>query len=186
MNHIDISEISRKGQGREIEGSILWPSARQTLARVSRRPKRSMSAQDLPKAGWDVFISHASEDKSAVARPLHSSLTRRGAKVWLDEVQLGIGDGLRRSIDAGIAQSRFSVVVISPSFFTKSWTQHELDGILAKSIANEQQILPIWHDVSLAEVLKFSPSLADKVARSTNDRSINQIAAEIFEIVQKP
>ncbi|BCW04951.1 toll/interleukin-1 receptor domain-containing protein [Arthrobacter sp. NtRootA1] len=170
--------------GRDFENSRPWPQVRQTLARISRRPQRSIDKEGSSKKSWDVFISHASEDKAEVARPLESFLVGRGVRAWLDEVQLRIGDGLRRSIDTGIAESRFSVVVISPSFLTKSWTQYELDGILAKSMAREQLILPIWHGVSHAEVLKFSPSLADKVARSTREQSINRIAAEISEVVK--
>ena len=56
---------------------------------------------------WDVFISHASEDKEAVARPLRDALTRRGITVWLDETQMRIGHSRRRRIDDGIRSSRF-------------------------------------------------------------------------------
>jgi hypothetical protein len=33
---------------------------------------------------WDVFISHASEDKETVARPLAQCLERSGLRVWYD------------------------------------------------------------------------------------------------------
>jgi hypothetical protein len=52
---------------------------------------------------WDVFVSHASEDKAAVARPLAEHLRERGLTVWLDDSELRIGDSLRRKIDAGLA-----------------------------------------------------------------------------------
>lgn len=42
----------------------------------------------------DLFISHASEDKAAVARPLFDALIQRGWSVWLDELELTIGDSL--------------------------------------------------------------------------------------------
>ena len=41
---------------------------------------------------WDAFISHASEDKDEVARPLAKSLEGAGFKIWLDESQLNVGD----------------------------------------------------------------------------------------------
>lgn len=44
-------------------------------------------------------------------------------------------------------------------------------------------MLPIWHNVSKDEVIKFSPSLADKVARSTSTHTINEIANEIAELI---
>ncbi len=40
----------------------------------------------------DVFISHASEDKEAVARPLYQALKDAGVSAWLDEVNITLGD----------------------------------------------------------------------------------------------
>lgn len=132
---------------------------------------------------WDVFISHASEDKDAVARPLRDALTRRGITVWLDEAQLRIGHSLRRKIDDGIRSSRFGVVVLSEDFLRKGWTNHELDGLVTRTVAGEQSLLPIWHDLEVDQVRAFSPSLADKVALSTSDYSIEDIADQIAEVV---
>ena len=72
---------------------------------------------------YDVFISHASEDKESVARPLAKALQQLDLRVWLDEVEITIGDSLRRTIDKGLATSTFGVVVLSPAFFEKEWLQ---------------------------------------------------------------
>lgn len=132
---------------------------------------------------WDVFISHASEDKDAVARPLRDALARRGITVWLDEAQLKVGHSLRRKIDEGIRSSRFGVVVLSHDFFRKGWTNHELDGLVTRTVAGEQSLLPIWHDLEVDQVRAYSPSLADKVALSTSDQSIEDIADQIADVV---
>lgn len=132
---------------------------------------------------WDVFISHASEDKGAVVRPLSEALTARGVTVWLDEVQLKIGDSLRRKIDQGIRSSRFGVAVLSPAFFAKGWTQYELDGLVTLSVSGRQSLLPIWHDVTRDDVMAQSASLADKLALSTAAFDIGEIAAQIAEVV---
>jgi len=92
---------------------------------------------------WDVFISHASEDKDTVARPLRDALTKLGVTVWLDEAQMRIGHSLRRKIDDGIRSSRFGVAIFSDSFFRKGWTNHELDGLVTRTVAGEQSLLPI-------------------------------------------
>jgi hypothetical protein len=132
---------------------------------------------------WDVFISHASEDKDAVARPLRDALTGLGVTVWLDEAEMRIGHSLRRKIDEGIRSSRFGVVVLSEDFFRKGWTNHELDGLVTRTVAGEQSLLPIWHDLTAEQVRRFSPSLADKVAMSTDLFSIEDIAERIAEVV---
>ncbi|GAB2936649.1 hypothetical protein GCM10027047_36510 [Rhodococcus aerolatus] len=135
---------------------------------------------------WDVFLSHATEDKEAVAVPLRNALAERGVTVWLDKTEIKIGDSLRRKIDDGIRSSRFGVVVLSPSFFAKGWTNHELDGLVTKTVAGEQTMLPIWHDVSAQAVREYSPSLADKRALSTGEFDIGEMADQIAEAVLGP
>lgn len=133
---------------------------------------------------YDVFISHATEDKDDVVRPLAHALQARGLVVWYDEFELRIGDSLRRKIDAGIARSSFGLVVISHSFFAKGWTQYELDGLVTMAVSGKQVLLPVWHRVSKDEVIQQSPTLADKVALRTADYSIDEIANEIASVVR--
>ncbi|MDO7836963.1 DUF1883 domain-containing protein [Sphingobium sp. HBC34] len=132
----------------------------------------------------DVFISHASEDKDEVVRPLAAALQAGGLDVWYDEFALKIGDSLRQKIDAGLANSRFGIVVLSRAFIKKGWTNYELDGIVSRSVNGEQAMLPIWHGITKQEVLDYSPSLADKVARNTASYTLDEIAAEIIDLIQ--
>lgn len=138
-----------------------------------------------PEREWDVFISHASEDKDEVVRPLAESLRGHGLRVWYDEFELSIGDSLRRKIDAGLARSRFGVVVLSHAFFSKNWPQRELDGLAARESTDVQIILPLWHKMTKDEVISYSPTLADRLARSTSDFTIDEIAEEIAEVVRR-
>lgn len=145
---------------------------------------REPSPQPTPDhRTYDVFISHASEDKDAIVRPLATALTGHGLEVWYDEFTLRIGDSLRRSIDRGLANSRVGLVVLSPRFISKGWTNYELDGIVTRSVSGEQILLPIWHAITKQQVVDYSPSLADKVARSTATHTIDEIAAEIAELL---
>lgn len=133
---------------------------------------------------YDVFISHASEDKDTIVRSLVSELVNHGLKVWYDEFTLRIGDSLRQKIDKGLARSRVGLVVLSPSFIAKGWTNYELDGIVTRAVSGEQLLLPIWHNITKQEVVDFSPSLADKVARSTATHTVQEIAVEIADLLQ--
>lgn len=110
----------------------------------------------------DVFISHASEDKEEFVRPLASALMAHGLNVWFDEMTLRIGDSLRQKIDRGLANSRVGLVVLSPDFIKKGWTNYELDGIVTSTVSSEQILLPIWHNITKQQVVDFSPSLADR------------------------
>jgi hypothetical protein len=119
-----------------------------------------------------------------VVRPLAEALQRLGLRVWYDEFELRIGSSLRRSIDEGLGKSRFGVVVLSHAFFAKNWPQHELDGLVTREQTGEQIILPLWHKITKAEVISHSPSLADKLARSTTDLTLEEIASEIVGVVR--
>lgn len=132
---------------------------------------------------YDVFISHASEDKDDIVRSLANALSAQNLKVWYDEFTLRIGDSLRQKIDRGLAGSRVGLVVLSPAFVSKGWTNYELDGIVMRSVSGEQILLPIWHNITKQQVVDFSPSLADKVARSTATHTIEEIAEEIAELI---
>lgn len=135
---------------------------------------------------YDVFISHASDDKDAVVRPLASALQARGVSVWFDETELRVGDSLRRNIDRGIARSRFGLVVLSKAFFAKGWTQYELDGLVTMAVDGKQILLPIWHEISKDEVVAQSPSLADRVALRTADYGTEEIADELASVILEP
>lgn len=150
---------------------------------VQNEPPPGGDDDDETVKDFDVFISHASEDKDEVVHPLAHALQNGGLKVWYDEFELKIGDSLRRKIDMGLARSRFGVVVLSRSFFGKGWPNDELDGLVTRSVSREQIILPIWHDITKQEVVNYSPSLADKLARSTGTQTVDEIAREIIEVI---
>jgi len=130
---------------------------------------------------WDVFISHGSEDKEQVARPLATLLMNAGLRVWIDENELRLGDSLRRKIDQGLAGSRYGVVVLSGAFFAKEWPQRELDGLSGLD-SRHNSILPVWHGIDHDAIAQYSPTLADKVAIST-DRGLDQVALSIITVV---
>lgn len=131
---------------------------------------------------YDVFISHASEDKRDIARPLADALIARGVNVWLDEFELTLGDSLRRTIDNGLRSSRFGVVVLSPHFLEKEWPQKELDALVSSEQGGEKRILPIWHNLGREDIASRSPLLADRLAVSTKD-GIDYIVEEILKVI---
>lgn len=143
----------------------------------------SMPAHEAElNAKWDVFISHASEDKLSVAAPLAYELRKRDLGVWYDDFALELGDSLRRSIDTGLSRCRFGIVVLSRNFFAKEWPQRELDGLLTREFAGSKVVLPIWHGISQEEVVRFSPTMADRVAIST-ERGLPVLVDAIINVV---
>lgn len=184
--------IDLRGLGGNVRTSVnVLPKALPTINQraLSTVPSLRLDRDEIPAFGevtereYDVFISHASEDKDDVVRPLAFALKDKGLSVWYDEFELKIGDSLRRKIDIGLAKSKFGIVVISRDFIRKGWTNYELDGLITRSVSGEQQLLPIWHNITKKEVIDYSPSLADKVARNTAINTVEEIADEISEMI---
>ncbi len=139
---------------------------RSTQARpIRRKPKAQKSGKR--KFSFDVFISHASEDKEPFVRSLAEEIREAGISVWYDEFSLDWGDRLRATIDAGLRDSKFGLVVLSPDFFRKDWPLDELEGLFALERDGETKILPIWHNISKADLVDFSPTLVGRLAVSS-------------------
>src|SRR5439155_4565738 len=113
------------------------------LRMADRNYNESKTAPE--EIGYDAFISHATEDKEKVVKPLANALTRMKYRVWYDEFELRVGDSLRQSIDKGLVNSRFGIVVLSPAFFAKNWPKYELNGIVAREMDGNKVILTIWY-----------------------------------------
>ena len=139
----------------------------------------------MVKKLWSLLLiyNRTSQDKDELVRPLADALIKEGLNVWYDEFTLRIGDSLRQKIDQGLANSKVGLVVLSSDFISKGWTNYELDGIVTRTVSGEQILLPIWHNITKQQVVDFSPSLADKVARSTATHTVDEIAKEIAELL---
>ncbi|MBD3337671.1 MAG: TIR domain-containing protein, partial [Candidatus Lokiarchaeota archaeon] len=133
---------------------------------------------------WDLFISHASEDQKRFVRPLSKALDSLGVSVWYAEFSLSPGDSLSKSIDKGLSGSRFGLVILSKYFINKAWPQYELRGLVAREIEEDKVIIPVWLGITKEEVLKFSPTLADKVAIGTDNSSALDVAIQVLKIVR--
>ncbi len=176
-------ELEKQRQRAQLEFQRNLNAELSATSALSRKIESMTPQHQKPEIAYDLFISHASEDKEDLVRPLAVALEKLGVKVWYDEFTLKVGDSLRRSIDSGLSNSRFGTVVLSSSFFSKNWTQYELDGMTAKEMDGRKMILPIWHKVTKSEVIKFSPTLADKVALNSSVHSTEEIAQLIADVV---
>lgn len=132
---------------------------------------------------YDLFLSHASEDKDDVARPLALALQEHGLSVWYDEFELRIGDNLVAKLNAGIRDSRFGILVLSKTFFAKQWTIHELNMLERLWVTENHMLFPVWHDITLEEIWAYRAWLANIIGRRTDMYTIEEIADEIYEAI---
>lgn len=132
---------------------------------------------------YDIFISHASEDKISFVDPLFKILQNEDIRIWYDRFELKVGDSLREKIDYGLSRSRYGIIVLSHSFFNKEWPRSELDALISRqNTEGRKVILPIWYDVNIEDVSRFSPILASKLAINSSE-GVYLVAQKIIDVV---
>jgi hypothetical protein len=181
--YVNLAKILRQADqnGRARPSRVVVPkvATAKRLRPVSVRRKSQ-------RVSYDAFLSHASEDKAAIATPLYKALTRARVSVWYDQSVLTLGDSLRRRIDEGLSRCRFGIVILSPKFFSKDWPQRELDGLVARENASGQKaILPVWHKITKSQVANYSPTLADRLAGNSKE-GIPTLVRKIKEAIARP
>ena len=103
--------------------------------------------------GFDVFLSHGSEDKPWV-RTLAENLERLGVRVFLDEWEILPGDVLVHELDEGILRSRSGVLVCSPTAMAKPWVRIEYAAMMGRAIEGRQRLVPVlYREVELPPLL---------------------------------
>lgn len=142
------------------------------------------TSEDSDKEEYDVFISHAWEDKESFVEEFVAELEKQKLKVWYDNNKIKLGDSMRQKIDEGLRKSRFGIVVLSPDYIKdgKYWTKTELDGLFQLESVNGKTIIPIWHKLLKKDVIAYSPAIAGRLAASTAVSTPEEIAKQIKEL----
>lgn len=134
---------------------------------------------------YDVFVSHAWEDKADFVEAFVQALKDREIKVWYDKSKIKWGDSMRARIDDGLRKSKFGVAILSPNYIAegKYWTKAELDGLFQMESINGKTLLPIWHNLTKKQVMNYSPILASKLAMTTATMTAEEIADELLDML---
>lgn len=140
---------------------------------------------DSDKTEYDVFISHASEDKTDFVDELAAEIEKLGIKAWYDKNNIGWGDSIRERIDEGLRKSKFGIVILSPSYIAegKYWTKVEFNSFYELEAEKGKFILPIWHKLTKKEVSDYSPTISNKNALSTANFTPKEIAEKLKELL---
>lgn len=134
---------------------------------------------------YDVFISHAVEDKLAIANELSLKLEKEGLKVWYSGKELTVGDTIEKTIHKGLEQSRFGVVILSPTYLTKNWARREFYTLLAREIDNRKIILPVLYNITPEQLASHDLTMAGKFSVSF-DKGIDHVMEKLLIAMKTP
>lgn len=108
-----------------------------------------------------IFLSHSWEDKEFVRR-LAKDLEQVGAKVWIDEAEISLGDSLINKISEGVDNMDYLAVVLSKTSVQSEWVKKEVNIAMTMEIKNKGvKVLPLIIDDCIIPALLIDKFFAD-------------------------
>jgi len=149
----------------------------QSLATTTTSSQLIPARNRQKDSGVDVFLSHSSEDKETVVRPLSHALENAGIRCWFDEDQIRWGDSISRRINDGLVVAKFVVVVISESFLQKEWPLTELSSAFNREMTERRtHVLPLFV-CSRDQAIQRFPLFRDKLSLTWDGNTSSIVAA---------
>ena len=137
---------------------------------------------------FDVFLSHASEDKDTVRR-LKEALEELGVKVFFDETSIKWGDSIVEKVNHGLLKSTYFMPFLTDRFSKKGWTNKELNSAFSMHISRKGRILPIKSaDFSIDEKYPLlNETLYKTWPTNTCDEEafISEVSDEILAMIER-
>ena len=130
---------------------------------------------------YDVFISHAVEDKADIANELVARLKEAGLKVWYSSERLRVGYGVDETIKEGLNKSRYGIAVLTHNYFKKNWPKKELYALWSRPGA---RVLPVWHNISEEEIREHDPILVDNYGLDTK-RGLDYVVEQLVHSIKE-
>jgi len=124
------------------------------------------------------FISYSTRDRSA-AKALEKSLSRSGAKIYLDDNVLAAGADLSAQVEHQIESADTIIVLLSANSSGSRWVQHEVTTALAKG----KNIVPVMLDDHAKENWIW-PLVSDRppIVRNPDESSAGFVKRTVDEI----
>ena len=129
----------------------------------------------------DVFLCHAWDDRSGVAKELHDLLESNDVSVWFSGKDVRLGAPLLRAIDKGLAKSRAGIVLVTPALLERLASEGIADKELSELLSRDQ-LIPVVHETTFEALREVSPLLGSRSGLDTAEDSMADIAVKIAEL----
>lgn len=184
-NHI-VGWLSFIRQVRGKNDPVLSNLCRQCIAAKITQIEWIKEMADMVKQ-FDVFLSHASEDKDKV-RKLKDALEDRGVKVFFDEDSIKWGDSIVEKVNHGLQKSTFFMPFLTKSFSAKGWPNKELNSAIQSNISQKKRILAIReHNFKVEERYPLLADILYKTwpsGKTEEDEFISEACDGIIRLIE--
>ena len=106
-------------------------------------PSRFIRQMVFGADDYDVFISHASEDKDEIARPIFEACAKLGLKAFLDEAHIGWGQSFTQKINTALGAARTVLAIITTTSVSKEWPIVEVNTALSLEVNGQKKVVPL-------------------------------------------
>jgi hypothetical protein len=136
---------------------------------------------------WDVFLSFRGEDtRTNFTAHLYRALGRNGINTFMDD-KLRSGDDISPALLKAIEESEISIIVLSKNYASSRWCLHELKKILDCRKTRGQQVLPLFYDVTPAEVRHQTKTVKEAFAQlekryKDDDKKVNMWKSALTQV----
>ena len=145
-------------------------TARRTATLVEEQMAMKYGNMATAEYEYDVFVSHANANKQSFVDSLYDQLNRLRIRIWYDSTEIDWGDGLKEKIQEGLSKCRFGIVILSPEFIERKWTNQELSELLTRqNESHEKVVLPLLYNLTVEQMKEQYPVLGDIKAREVRE-----------------
>lgn len=124
-----------------------------------RKEETTVSEAKPPKPR--VLLSHSTKDNAFVRR-LADDLNQADLDVWVDWLELKVGDSIVNEINERFKSTDYLIVVLSPNAVESNWVKAELGAALMTQFANQSlTVLPVLYQEAVIPALLRDRVYAD-------------------------
>ena len=89
-----------------------------------------------------------------------------------------------REIDKGLANSQIGIVLVTPALLRRLELQSIADKELSALLAGNR-LIPVLHGTTYEALREVSPLLASRTGLSTEENTMEEVAAKLAELVSQ-
>jgi RNA-directed DNA polymerase len=113
------------------------------VLKLDPNPSRFIRQMVFGADDYDVFISHANEDKDQIARPIFEACAKLGLKAFLDEAHIGWGQSFTQKINTALGSARTVLAIVSNTSVAKEWPIVEVNTALSLEVSGQKKVVPL-------------------------------------------
>jgi len=110
---------------------------KENLSNSDATEKENLSNSNIEKRefGTRAFFSHSSKDfDKQIVDKIIRDLKNAGVQIWLDKLEIKVGDSILDKLEHGIKNNDFFIIVLSPNSVDSRWVKMELKAALMEKL----------------------------------------------------